>query len=655
MKSPFKFLSAYSKEDKQIFFGREEETRDLYDLIKKNRLVLLYGPSGTGKTSLVSCGLAGKFESTDWYPIRINRGQDINKSLSKALNGILKEIGIEANGSLSEVEAIEEIYAEVLRPVYLIFDQFEELFVFGSAEEQNNFIKTLTTIMDAQMPCRVLIIAREEYIGRLYQFEKSIPSILDRRLRVEPMSRDKLLTVVKSSCESFNVGFDSPEQTPQEIVDNLENVRSGLALPYLQVYLDMLYKRDFFNTYQRERVDNELPELLFSKEEVDKIGEIDNVLELFLAEQIQDIRVKGKEKFPGMEMDFIYRVLDVFVSENATKRPVKYQLEQGYKILPADLLPGLSKDEQEMVSLILKELEANRVLLDNEGSLELAHDSLAAVIDKTRSEQQRRINRIRKRVENAYFEHESSGITLTRDQLYDITSNFKELQPYLKPEWIKLIEKSKAVVEQEENAALAKARKKWRMAILLAIAGFALAGVALVSMYKIKDQLAIIDAQSKEIKILHAKADSILMARQVEIAQSLKTNGNYKEAVDIIGNVQDFAASNYYNLPDSIEMVKQKWQRYANLIAEGDSLVTIGELEKAKATYEQVDRIDPNPYVKYKVSRVDTYNSNLSRASSFEASGNHKMAREHYQKALEIRPTDTRLQQKVRSMSRDRY
>ena len=109
MKSPFKFLSAYSKEDKHIFFGRDEETRILYDLVKKNRLVLLYGPSGTGKTSLVSCGLAGKFETTDWFPIRINRAGDINLSLDKALASFIGPDDVPAGSSLTPVESLEEL------------------------------------------------------------------------------------------------------------------------------------------------------------------------------------------------------------------------------------------------------------------------------------------------------------------------------------------------------------------------------------------------------------------------------------------------------------------------------------------------------------------------------------------------------------------
>ncbi|MDX1912375.1 MAG: ATP-binding protein, partial [Saprospiraceae bacterium] len=55
--SPFKFLDSYQKDDQAIFFGREKETEKLYDALSGVKHLLIYGPSGAGKTSLIECGL----------------------------------------------------------------------------------------------------------------------------------------------------------------------------------------------------------------------------------------------------------------------------------------------------------------------------------------------------------------------------------------------------------------------------------------------------------------------------------------------------------------------------------------------------------------------------------------------------------------------
>ena len=71
MNSPFKFLDSYNKEDKEIFFGCERETEELYQKVFKSKIMLVYGVSGTGKSSLIICGLANIFQDTDWLPLNI--------------------------------------------------------------------------------------------------------------------------------------------------------------------------------------------------------------------------------------------------------------------------------------------------------------------------------------------------------------------------------------------------------------------------------------------------------------------------------------------------------------------------------------------------------------------------------------------------------
>jgi putative ribosome biogenesis GTPase RsgA len=51
-KSPFKFLDSYSKEDRNIFFGRDNEIEELYSRVFQSRVLVVYGISGTGKSSL---------------------------------------------------------------------------------------------------------------------------------------------------------------------------------------------------------------------------------------------------------------------------------------------------------------------------------------------------------------------------------------------------------------------------------------------------------------------------------------------------------------------------------------------------------------------------------------------------------------------------
>jgi AAA+ ATPase superfamily predicted ATPase len=91
MKSPFKFLDSYTREDREIFFGREKEIEELFRRLFESRVLLVYGESGTGKSSLINCGLINKLSANEHLPIYIRRSDNILESLSEAIQILLKE------------------------------------------------------------------------------------------------------------------------------------------------------------------------------------------------------------------------------------------------------------------------------------------------------------------------------------------------------------------------------------------------------------------------------------------------------------------------------------------------------------------------------------------------------------------------------------
>jgi hypothetical protein len=201
-KYPFKFLDAYNREDTAIFFGRDEEIDALYEMVFQSPILLVYGASGTGKTSLIQCGLASRFQSHDWLALLIRRGSNINKSLEKALadaggkstgtedldwlNEIMEEQeAVTANKHVSPLEkSFKNIYLNSFRPIYLIFDQFEELFILGTKSEQTQFIETIKEILQVKQPVKMIFSIREEYLGHLNEFERAVPQLLLKKLRV---------------------------------------------------------------------------------------------------------------------------------------------------------------------------------------------------------------------------------------------------------------------------------------------------------------------------------------------------------------------------------------------------------------------------------------------------------------------------------------
>src|SRR5580693_1593467 len=55
--NPFPGLRPFTQEEDYLFFGREEQTIELLQRLGGNRFVAVVGTSGSGKSSLVRCGL----------------------------------------------------------------------------------------------------------------------------------------------------------------------------------------------------------------------------------------------------------------------------------------------------------------------------------------------------------------------------------------------------------------------------------------------------------------------------------------------------------------------------------------------------------------------------------------------------------------------
>lgn len=430
MKSPFKFLDPYTLEDKNSFFGREREEKTLFRLIKKTKLAIVYGLSGTGKTSLIQCGLARQFEGPDWLPVFIRRQNNINTSLDTAINKLLMA---EDNPSDGLSLRINKIYRTYYRPVYLIFDQFEELFIFGKEEERVIFIKQIQDVLASECPCTILISIREEYLGQMYLFERLIPTFFDYRMRIEPMSGSTVRKVLAASCQHFNITVEEPPQSDSNkydsILRNVNGEKSSIDLPYLQVYMDRFYKEDFRRTYPNGEENTEgvwLP-IEFTQEEINNFGTIDDVLDKFLDEQLCHVQEQLSTVNAAVDKDLAKNILDVFVSEEGTKRPIRIAREGSLiTIVPEEYTDFPSFDPVALTRCIAS-FENARLLRVNDDSMELAHDSLAKIIDSKRTDDERLLNDIRKLIRNSQQLFGTTGDYLTANELNLIDNYAKKL------------------------------------------------------------------------------------------------------------------------------------------------------------------------------------------------------------------------------------
>lgn len=216
--TPYRGIESFRYIDQRVFCSREEETWDLMRNILINRGVLLYGDSGSGKSSLINAGLIPEAIKENLYAHRLRvqprRGREIKVERISTetddgppyLPSDLVDTSAPDNALSFEI-SLEEFYKQLdrlrhkrhdePRPL-LIFDQFEEFITLfeeagavpskdSPSTIQTNILTVLTSILqDESLPVKLLFVFREEYLAKLNILFKAAPELLDQYVRLLP-------------------------------------------------------------------------------------------------------------------------------------------------------------------------------------------------------------------------------------------------------------------------------------------------------------------------------------------------------------------------------------------------------------------------------------------------------------------------------------
>jgi len=348
--SPFKFLSSYTQDERDIYFGRDQEIEQLYRLVNRTKVVLLYGLSGTGKTSLIQAGLVNKFEAGQRRFLFVRKGENI-------IDSIRHEVRLQSDSLVpphaTPATILKTLYFDYLEPITLIFDQFEELFVAGDSKEIEAFKLAVEEIIHADLKIKIIFSLREEYLAHMDNLEDKIPNLYDHRLRLEKMRPNIVHQVIREIIEAGGYKIES-EEVPKSIMNNISDRKGIVELPYLQVYLSQLK--------------DELKDDVFSLTEVNKIGELEDVLGDFLEKQLEIIATSKTGR------NDVFNVLRQMVTLDGTKAQLTFE-EFDNSVLQADLT----------VNVILEKLQQSRIVNLDDEIYELSHDSLAKKIYEKRT------------------------------------------------------------------------------------------------------------------------------------------------------------------------------------------------------------------------------------------------------------------------------
>lgn len=291
-------IRSFEPHERKQFFGRRRETRELHDLIKSERFMVLFAKSGIGKTSLLNAGIIPLLKQDIYHPIGVRfqgkgEGGDAAltpaETLRKSIEAVAEHFWIKEKGQkqlAAHCDGRKPLLWEELKsypfekevaimPV-LILDQFEEFFLH-SEEDQKELIDCLADIVYERTPkslignagqgnisqeqdffaenfaaeapsdewheplnWKVIIAIRSDRLSLLDRLSEHIPAILNQRYQLYPFKREQATDAIVSPAQleggQYNVPqFDYAPKALDLIIDKLSNKNGEIEAFQLQI------------------------------------------------------------------------------------------------------------------------------------------------------------------------------------------------------------------------------------------------------------------------------------------------------------------------------------------------------------------------------------------------------------------------------------
>jgi len=390
---PFLGLRSFEEKHKSQFGGRDAEIKELFGQDENHGLTVVFGKSGIGKTSLIKAGLMPELRQNFYFPIYIRIDYSSSISPLEQLRKLTYEQMKMKDPNLDPVKdkTLWEYFHHVklldglLVPV-LILDQFEETFTLGDEKRRQvqELIVELSDLAEnriplsvqkeyrakgktipsryAAQPYRVVLSLREDYLARLEELKRYMPSIMDNRFRVVQM------TVSQAMDAAIKPGKGLiDESVAKEIIKKLPGVS--------QSDFDLLNSNG--SSRQKLKVEPFLLSLICDRINERRIKKGLTSINLDLVSSFDVNRVIDSFYNETMEQyapEVNKAIEDRLLTEGGFRKlQVLEELQQEYKISDEDI------DTLVSARILRKEMR------DGLEYVELIHDVLAPVIRKNRS------------------------------------------------------------------------------------------------------------------------------------------------------------------------------------------------------------------------------------------------------------------------------
>ncbi len=593
-------------EDKALFNGREQEKRDLFQLIVLHDLVVLFGKSGTGKSSLLQAGVCPDLENRNLHSVFV-RFNNTNQTPETQVYHRLLEGGYlpdDLTEGLTLWEYFKKFWyadaGEAMEPV-VVFDQFEELFTLYTPEARQAFISQLASVANGMVPqelrtkgaedwatpprVKFVFSIRSDYLYLLDDLSSEIPAILRCRFQLKALGVEGAKKAITAPA-AMSGKFESPSYS-----------------------------------YHQSALDEMIESLGMEEDALLKLGKRGSEGEIE-ASQLQLLCRHIEQKIIADGKPVGFKVL-----------PEYYGGKQGIKLIISDfytnIISKLKEGQRDKAEKLMGRgliRNSRRIIMEESVILEefgLTKDDLDVLENERLLKQEARKG-------NFYYE-------ISHDTL---------VEP--------ILQKYKSIADRElkeqQELELEAERQKRKKARRLAVAGFGLSLLTIVAL-----TFALLNYRS--LQRLYNVNTQLAYDAKIQAARTLKVEGKYDEALVMLNETEGIAQSLGSDKIGQVLQLEKDWLAVNSLMEKGDSLSQLEAYYDAKSFYTKANEISPDDGIKKQILQNEAalakkFNELKHDGEQFLTAGAMDLAKDRFEKALKLKPGDYYILERLKKIGK---
>ncbi|MFC8361898.1 helix-turn-helix domain-containing protein [Streptomyces griseorubiginosus] len=209
---PYRGLARFEPDDRELFFGRDRLIDELGELACGTPFAVVFGASGSGKSSLLRAGLIPLLQE---------------KIAQQGRTAVLRILTPGARPATT--------HGHLLTPTdddpesWVVVDQFEEVFTLcRERAERDRFLDLLLAARDPGSRLRVLIAVRSDFYARCAEHPRLAEALHSSGLLVRPMTADELREAVVGPAKA--AGLIVERTLTARIVEDVLDEPGGLPM-----------------------------------------------------------------------------------------------------------------------------------------------------------------------------------------------------------------------------------------------------------------------------------------------------------------------------------------------------------------------------------------------------------------------------------------